>query len=1423
MQALTMALVACIAQAAPQDDELQVLRPGESISGVIADGDQVVTSVALDGYVNAPTVGRAFEFEVKQAGAFHVDLRSCLFDTYLVLRDDSGDIVAEDDDGLVGTHSRVVFEAQAGQRLHVVACALHGSRGAFELSLEMGRPPVLDAAALQASSIVELKHCLDVQEKAVGPEHPDVAYTLNNLTNMLRSGGDIAGALPLQERAVAILEKTRPRHPSLANGLSLLAMLRESMGEHVEARRLHERALAIQEETLGPGHLVVANSLSLLAAVLQAQGDYAGARPPFERALAIQEETLGPGHLVVANSLSLLGGLLQAQGDYAGARPLFDRALAIREKALGLENLKVANSLNNLTNLLKAQGDYAGALKLSERELEIREAALGPEHPDVAMCLDNVGVLLRDQGDNARARALYERALAIQEKALGPGHLALAWTLENLGTAMGDQGDYARARPLIERALAIREKEQGPDHPDVAVSLSQLATLLMDQGDYTGSRPLHERALAIREKSLGPDHRLVASSLVGIGNLLTAQGDYAGARPLYERASAIFLKALGPEHPVVATGMNNLASLLQFQGDFSGARPLYERALAISKKALGPDHPDVATGLNNLASLLHGQGDYAAARPLFEQALAIHEKKQGAEDLNVAICLNNLAALLVDQGDYAGARPLHERALAIHEGTLGHEHPFVATSLNNLAILMRIEGDDAGARPLFERALAIREKSLGPDHPDVAGCLGQIALILSSRGDFAGARPLVERALAIRERSLGLDHPDVAYSLVALGDLLRASGDDVGARPLYERALAIRENALGPDHPDVVAHTKRLAVFELDCGAVASAIALLEKANAEETTFLSRFVSAASDSEAGDYVATIRWQIEFEQSPAVAAGRPVLAYENLLAWKGQILRAARASRSALRERLGPEARSLADHLHEVSAALSRSATNIGHGDQRFDGQRLDALNREYQQSKRELAELTAGILPRVPAWPELRAALPAHAALIDVFIHRIYEPAISEGTRIGVTGSWSEPRVSAWVTRFDSTAPKRVDLGPAAMLQSAVDSLLLSLAGQRGELLGPHEDANDMLRCLAWDPLVPYLTDIDMVIVAPDGVMAQLPLESLRNDKGLYLCEDRSFVYLTDPTELARMSAQPASHEGALLAVGGVDYSRADVDAPVEHPSLSGEDFWVTPAFPASATDLPRGSWSDIWSPLAATEAEARRVAARHGAAFPDSKDLVIVGPAASEERLKALLPEHATLHLATHGYFNPEGLPSIEDAARRDLERHRDDSALSRDPAADVARRFQGYSPGVLSGLVCAGANANLQEPRDDGYLTAEEVGWLDLSHVDLVVLSACDTGRGRAQSGEGLIGLRRSFLLAGAKSVVSSLWAVPDQETAELMDLFYRNLWQKRLGRHAALRAAQLEIIDRNRKRFDGDARPVTWGAFVLDGDWR
>jgi tetratricopeptide (TPR) repeat protein len=314
-------------------------------------------------------------------------------------------------------------------------------------------------------------------------------------------------ARPLYERALAINEKVLgPEHPQTALSLNNLAHLLQDQGDLDGARALHERALAIREKTLGPDHPDTAESLNNLALLLQDQGDLEAARPLFERALAIYQKALGPEHPTTAAGLNNLAFLMVAQGDLKAARPLYERALAIDEKVLGPEHPDTASDLSSLALLLQQAGEPASARPLLERALAIREQALGPEDPQTVKSIDNLASLLHDLGELSAARPLYERGLAIREKTPGPGHRQTAQCLNNLAALLQDEGDPAAARPFCERALAIYVQALGPDHPNTNRGRRNLARVLLATGDATQALGLGEAALAAHERALGPEH-----------------------------------------------------------------------------------------------------------------------------------------------------------------------------------------------------------------------------------------------------------------------------------------------------------------------------------------------------------------------------------------------------------------------------------------------------------------------------------------------------------------------------------------------------------------------------------------------------------------------------------------------------------------------------------------------------------------------------------------------------------------------------------------------------------------------------------------------------------------------------------------------------------------------------------------------------
>ncbi|MEA5390763.1 CHAT domain-containing tetratricopeptide repeat protein [Cyanobium gracile UHCC 0139] len=440
--------------------------------------------------------------------------------------------------------------------------------------------------------------------------------------NALEAKGANGKAAALWQKVLAWREKALgPEHPDTATSLDTLGLLYVKERAFTRAEPLLARALAIRTRILGADHPLTALSLNNLAWLYYNQNDNARAEPLYRRALLVAEKALGPDHPGLALGLTNLGLLYNGLGAYAKAEAVYRRALAIREKALGPDHGDTAASLNNLAAAYINQGRYAEAEPLLRRTLAIKQKALGDDHPDTATSLNNLAALQENQGAFARAEPLYQRALAIHETALGPEHPATATSLNNLGLLYRNQGAYARAEPLLGRALVIREKVLGSGHADTAASLNNLAMLYDDQGAHARAEPLLRRALAIQEKTLGPAHPVTATGLNNLAVLIDNQGGATLAEPLHQRALAIREKALGPDHPSTAGSLNNLADLYRLQGAHAKAEPLFLRALAIYESVLGPDHPTTALSVNNLAKAYLSQGTDSKAEPLLRRGI----------------------------------------------------------------------------------------------------------------------------------------------------------------------------------------------------------------------------------------------------------------------------------------------------------------------------------------------------------------------------------------------------------------------------------------------------------------------------------------------------------------------------------------------------------------------------------------------------------------------------------------------------------------------------------------------------------------------------------------------------------------------------------------------------------------------------------
>jgi len=313
-------------------------------------------------------------------------------------------------------------------------------------------------------------------------------------------------AVPLLEEAVAIRERELgPDHPEIATSLDHLGDVYWIGGDYPAAEATLERALAIREKVFGPEHLLVADVLDHLGSVYEIQAKFDAAQPLFERALAIRERELGPEHEDVAASLDDLGICRLDQGDGAGAEPLLRRALAIREKVFGPDHPEVAVSANGLAGAIYSQGRLEEALAFHQRALAIREKVYGPEGAPVAQSLNNVANLYLDLHREQEGEAALLRARAIWEKVLGPRHARLGIVDYNLADLYRSRGELARAEALFRSTLEIWEGAYGPVHPRLALVVENLARTLHDEGKRGEAVDLCRRALAMQEQLRGAD------------------------------------------------------------------------------------------------------------------------------------------------------------------------------------------------------------------------------------------------------------------------------------------------------------------------------------------------------------------------------------------------------------------------------------------------------------------------------------------------------------------------------------------------------------------------------------------------------------------------------------------------------------------------------------------------------------------------------------------------------------------------------------------------------------------------------------------------------------------------------------------------------------------------------------------------------
>jgi tetratricopeptide (TPR) repeat protein/CHAT domain-containing protein len=1145
-------------------------------------------------------------------------------------------------------------------------------------------------------------------------------------------------------------------------------------GQIREAAKECKRALELAEKKYGKSDVKTAPYLSSLAGLYAQLGNNKDAESLFRRALGIYDKKPAGNENGLAQTLRGLAWLYVRQNHLDKAEPLFQRALKVREAKHRGDHLDVAESLFDLGRLYSRQNRFDRAEPLLQRALKIREAKLSRTDPAVAPVLNELARVYHEQKRPDEAEPLYKRAVAIGEKGRAAGRPESADPLDNLGRLYREQKRYDEAEPLILRGLQIREKTPGPDQDALVVtSLNNLVRLYDEQSRFAEAERTYRRAIRLQEKRLGKGHAEVGLILHDLVLLLARQGRYAEAEPLCRRALKIAVQVHGEDHPDAMTALDSLAGLYARQGLYAKAEPLYQKALKLREDKLGEDNPAVAASLNNLAWLYEWQARYKEAEPLLVRSLKIRERADGEDQAEMANALNNLAWLYKqDKARHAEAEELYKRSLKLREDKHGPDHPDVAAALNNLAALYGRQGRYKEAEPLFRRAIRIWE-SKDANLPDLAAALHNLALLCERQKRYAEAEPLYRQALKIREARLSANHPAVAATRNSLAVLCAATGKWREAAELFQQARrGLREHLrlnLAPLGPP------------------------------QQLAYLARRIEP-------DYHAALTLAADRRGDPGMAE----LAAAWLLNGKGQTNEALAEPLALARAAARPGLKAVYQQLLQVRAQASFLTLEPALPGQ--EKQRQEQLAQLLRRERALAVQLARDGGDRTgPDWvelAELRRALPADAVYVDFARYGAYD--FKERR-------WKSHRFLACVVPpAGRGAVELTDLGPAEEIEQAVQAVRRAMndpGKSIGELGEPEAErvlkkrlgrlANRVLK-----PLLPRLAQAPRWVIGPDAALWLVPFEALPLPDGRYAVEGHSLRYVVSGRDLVAPGRPAVAKPGPALVLADPDYDlRHDTGADredTEDPAPNGGPAAAVAGGGALATaeklpDFPR---------LPGTASEAAAVApilarlTHRPAVLKTDKD--------AREELVKRTRRPRMLVLSTHGYFLPD-----QEAAVPELFADALQAAMSKS-----GKPLE--NPLLRSGLALAGANrrggARAGE-GEDGILTGWEAADCDLTGTELVVLSACETGLGQVNNGEGVAGLRQAFQIAGARAVLTSLWKIPDRPTAELMAAFFEELEKGRGpgGPAEALRRAQLRQIER-RRELDGSAHPFFWAGFTL-----
>lgn len=1048
---------------------------------------------------------------------------------------------------------------------------------------------------------------------------------------------------------------------------------------------------------------------------------------------------------------------LQRKGQIQACIGQLKQAIDIRRNTPAIDKAQVAEAQNLLASVYHQNGEYAEAIATGEEALNIYQDKYGKRHHYYGTTLTNLASYYasRDStGDIQQAIRLAEQA----EKSLDKGTPEYAQALNSLVVFYSQTGDFVKANSIAKNARKISRKQLGEGTLNAAAVMANQSVRLAHAGNHAQAVEYAREAIDIFQAQ-GEISTLRYAKLLSNTAAFEKQAErYAEAIELWQKAAPIFKNIEGEQGSGYLNCISEISAAHARLGNLEQSADLSSQLQASATEGTRQGDARFANALQRRATGMAADGNFAQAILLQQQALSIY--RQRADRLHEAQALKELASYLFHTGQQQMAIDSCQAALCIYKQE-ANQAEAQALTLNDLSIYEFSTGQPAAALRHGKEALHLYVQNGNTGSSLYAKVLTNLALYLAQNDSLRQAVALSREALNLQSSILGEEHPDNVMTRYNLANYLLRMGDHAGAQEAFHKALQMQMK--------------------------------LVRSNFSHLTTRGRELYWGTK----NYI--------FHAAPAIACLMPEQdealtdAFNVQLFTKGLLLNSEIDFHNLLAHTASAQLQAQYEQLTSIRQQIEqtwRSPSNDGHANVSSLLAQATLLERAVVRGCKEYGDFTANMSV---TYQDVAQSLTNTEAAIEFFDIDVEHDGRTYWALLARKG-WDSPRLVRLFSHRDiaDLRFKGHPLAEALTVAEGVNAIF----------------ADDRLGALVWQPLLPLLEGVNDVWFSPSGLFYQWGIEYLRL-QGQRIDNRFNLHRLSSTKLLVQRNDHKRPHIDNAVVYGGLEFDASATQlmaANAAYADSAPASYLAAPDAQAQqdmamaetrALDgFARGERGSV-SFLPGTLNEAETI---NGCLEAQGIHVQMrTGAAGTEESFKALNGKRVPLlHIATHGFSLDEAMVHQHRQAKAYLD-------VAQDEAAQADNSL------CYSGLLMAGANQvlsgkTLPSGLENGVLTAREIAAVDLRGLDLIVLSACQTGLGELKE-DGVFGLQRGFKKAGAKTLLMSLWSVDDEATQIMMTAFYHTLFTTEGATVSSAFRTALQTL-----RDNGFDAPYYWASFVL-----